>query len=135
VSAVPVPVGVSAMPPPLLPFASPAAAAPQNTPAQAANAARTGPNGGRVQQAQLVFHKDPEYPQIAKQSGAQGEVVLTAMIGVNGKVKDVKVLQGHPLLRNAAIAAVKQWVYKPTLLNGVPVEAETRITLKFVARP
>ena len=121
-----VPVGVSAMPPPLLTSAPPApAAAPQSTPAQAASTARTNPNGEQVQQAQLISRKDPEYPPIAKQSGAQGEVVLTATIGVDGKVKDVKVVSGHPLLRNAAMAAVKQWVYKPTILNGKPVESET----------
>jgi protein TonB len=129
----PIPVGVNTMPSPMLPSAPPAAV-PQNTPAQAANAARTGVNGGRVQPAQLITRKDPEYPAIAKQSGAQGEVVLSATIGVDGKVKDVKVLEGHPLLRNAAITAVKQWVYKPTLLNGVPVEAETRISLNFISR-
>jgi TonB family protein len=131
--SVPVPVGVNAMPP-LLTSASPVAAAPQSTPAQAANAAATSPNGGQVQQAQLIFHKDPEYPPIAKTSGAQGEVILTATIGVDGKVKDVKVVSGQPLLRNAAVAAVKQWVYKPTLLNGKPVESESRIVLHFVPR-
>jgi len=87
-----------------------------------------------VQQAQLLVRRDPEYPSIAKQAGAQGEVVLTAMIGLDGKVKDVKVVSGHPLLRNAAIAAVKQWVYRPTILNGTPIEAETRISLNFIAR-
>jgi protein TonB len=129
----PVPVGVSSMPAPVLASAPPAAA-PQGTPAQGANTARTNGDGSRVQQAQLISRKDPEYPQLAKQSGAQGEVVLAAMIGVDGKVKNVKVVSGPPLLRNAAIQAVKQWVYKPTLLNGKPIEAETRITLNFVTR-
>jgi len=132
--ASPVPVGVTSMPAPVLASTAPAGAAPQSAPAQAANSAGSKPNGGQVQQAQLISHKDPDYPPIARQSGAQGQVVVTAVIGADGKVKDVKVLQGHPLLRNAAIAAVKQWVYKPTLLNGVPVEAETRISLNFVAR-
>jgi protein TonB len=121
------------MPPPVL-GSAPAPAAPQSAPAKSANTAQAGLNGGQVQPARLISRTDPEYPQIAKQSGAQGEVVLTARIGVDGKVKDVKVESGNPLLRNAAIAAVKQWVYKPTLLNGVPVEAETRISLNFVAR-
>jgi TonB family protein len=84
--------------------------------------------------AQLISRKDPEYPVLAKQSRAQGEVILTATIGVDGKVKDVKVVSGHPLLRNAAVTAVKQWVYKATILNGKPVESETRITLNFVPR-
>jgi protein TonB len=131
VVSVPVPVGVNTMPPPPLSSAPPAAAAPQSASAPAANTA----SGGQVEQAQLIFHRNPEYPPIAKNSGAQGEVVLTATIGLDGKVKNVKVVSGHPLLRNAAIAAVKQWVYKPTRLNGVPVEAETRVSLNFVARP
>ena len=82
----------------------------------------------------MISRKDPAYPPLAKQSGAQGEVILTATIGVDGKVKDVKVVAGHPLLRNAAVAAVKQWVYKPTFLNGKPVESESRISLNFVPR-
>jgi protein TonB len=84
--------------------------------------------------AQLISRKDPEYPTLAKQSRAQGEVIVTAMIGADGKVKDVRVVSGHPLLRNAAVAAVKQWLYKPTMLNGKPVESETRISLNFVPR-
>ena len=130
----PVPVGVASMPPPMLGSApaAPAAVAP-SAPARSANAATKG-NGGQVQQAQLIHRTAPEYPAIARQSGAQGEVILTATIGVDGHVKDVKVVEGHPLLRNAAIAAVKQWVYKPTLLNGVATESETRISLNFVSQ-
>jgi protein TonB len=99
-----------------------------------ASTARTNTNGEKVQPAQLISRKDPEYPQIARQSGAQGEVILTATIGLDGRVKNLKVESGHPLLRNAAIAAVKQWVYTPTLLNGKPVESESRISLNFVPR-
>jgi protein TonB len=128
-------VGMNSMPPPLLPSASPPpAAASQSAPVQAATTARTNAGSGQVQQAQLVSRKNPDYPPLAKQAGAHGEVVLTAVIGVDGKVKDVKVVSGHPLLRNAAVAAVKQWVYKPTTLNGKPVESESRIVLNFVAR-
>jgi protein TonB len=127
-------VGMSAMPTPQLMSAPPAAAAPQSAPAQAANTARTNTSGQQVQQAQLVSRRNPEYPTLAKQAGAHGEVVLAVVIGVDGKVKDVKVVQGHPLLRNAAVAAVKQWVYKPTFLNGKPVESESRIVLNFVPR-
>jgi protein TonB len=128
-----VPVGVNSMPPPALASAPPAAA-PQAAPAQAANTAAASRNGGQVQPAKLISRTDPEYPQIARQSGAGGEVILTAMIGVDGKVKNVKVESGNPLLRSAAITAVKQWIYRPTLLNGKPIEAETRISLNFVAR-
>ena len=126
----PVPVGVSASPSPVLASVSPGMAAPQTSPARAG----TNTNGGQVQPAQLISRRDPEYPAIAKQSGAQGEVILTAVIGVDGKVKNVKVESGNPLLRSAAVEAVKHWVYKPTLLNGKPIEAETRISLNFVSR-
>ena len=128
-----VPVGVTAMPAPVS-LSGPAPAAPQSAPVQAASTARTIPNQGKVQQAELISRKDPAYPPLAKQSGAQGEVILTATIGVDGKVKDVQVVSGHPLLRSAAVAAVKQWVYRPTYLNGKPVESESRISLNFVPR-
>jgi protein TonB len=127
-----IPVGVTPMPAPVSLSALPAAAA--SAPVQAAGTARTIPNQGKVQQAELISRKDPAYPPLAKQSGAQGEVILTATIGVDGKVKDVQVVSGHPLLRSAAVAAVKQWVYRPTYLNGKPVESESRISLNFVPR-
>jgi protein TonB len=128
-------VGMNSMPPPLLTSASPApAAASQSAPVQAASAARTSTRSESVQQAQLISRKNPEYPSIAKQASAHGEVVLTAVIGVDGKVKEVKVVSGHPLLRNAAVTAVKQWVYSPTILNGKPVESESQIVLNFVPR-
>jgi TonB family protein len=128
-------VGMNSMPPPLLTSASLApAAASQSAPVQAVSTARTNTRSEQIQQAQLVSRRNPEYPPIAKQAGAHGEVVLTAVIGVDGKVKDVKVVSGHPLLRNAAVAAVKQWVYSPTILNGKPVESESRIVLNFMPR-
>jgi protein TonB len=128
-------VGMNSMPPPLLTSASPApAAASQSAPVQAASTARTNTRSESVQQAQLLSRRNPEYPPLARQASAHGEVVLTAVIGVDGKVKDVKVVSGHPLLRNAAVAAVKQWVYSPTILNGKPVESESRIVLNFVPR-
>jgi TonB family protein len=89
-------------------------------------------SGGQIQQAALLYKKDPEYPKIAKQTGAKGQVKLMATIGKDGKVKGVKVLSGHPMLQNAAMDAVWQWVYKPTLLNGAPVETETEIVINFL---
>ena len=88
--------------------------------------------GGQIQQAVLVSRKEPEYPKIAKQTGAKGVVTLNATIGKDGHIKAVKVVSGHPMLQNAAVEAVKQWIYKPTLLNGTPVETETQIMLNFV---
>ena len=88
--------------------------------------------GGQIVQAQLVRKVDPEYPKIARDSGAKGAVKLTATIGVDGKVKSVKALGGHPLLVRSATDAVMQWSYKPTMLNGQAVETQTEIVLNFV---
>jgi protein TonB len=88
--------------------------------------------GGQIQQAVLISKKDPEYPKLARQTGAKGAVKLTATVGKDGRVKSVKVISGHPMLQAAAIEAVKQWIYKPTLLNGQPVETDTEIQLNFV---
>jgi len=89
-------------------------------------------SGGQIQQAVLISKKDPEYPKLARQTGARGQVKLTATVGKDGHVKSVKVISGHPMLQAAAVDAVKQWVYKPTLLNGQAVETDTEIVLNFV---
>ena len=89
-------------------------------------------SGGIIQQAVLVLRKEPEYPKIAKQTGAKGLVTVAATIGKDGRIKAAKVISGHPMLANAARAAVLQWIYKPTLLNGQPVETETQIQLNFL---
>jgi TonB family protein len=89
-------------------------------------------SGGQIQQAVLIYRKDAEYPKIAKQTGAKGTVTLTATIGADGNIKKVKVVSGHPMLTSAAVEAVKQWRYRPTLLNGQPVETETQVLVNFV---
>ena len=88
--------------------------------------------GGNIQQAVLIYRKDAEYPKIAKQTGAKGTVTLSATIGADGTIKKVKVISGHPMLTGAAADAVKQWRYRPTLLNGQPVEAETVVLVNFI---
>lgn len=119
------------------PYVAPAAA-PAPPPAAApapANANRTttgAPAGGKISQATLLSSKQPEYPKLARQMGVKGTVEILASIGVDGHVKSVKVEKGHPLLVKAATDAVMQWVYKPTLLNGVPVPNDTHITLNFL---
>jgi len=107
---------------------APATAAPVST----SDVKAQSKSGGQIQQATLLYRKDPEYPKIAKQTGAKGQVKLLATIGKDGKVKAVKALSGHPMLQNAAMDAVRQWVYKPTLLNGVPVETETEVLINFL---
>ncbi len=105
---------------------APAPAAP--SPA-ASSSARS---GGQIQQAVLIYRKDAEYPKMAKQTGAKGVVKLNATIGTDGSIKKVTVVSGHPMLTGAAVEAVKQWRYRPTLLNGQPVEAETQVLVNFV---
>ena len=86
---------------------------------------------GDVQQAMLVSQPRPAYPPLAKQARVQGTVSLNAVIGKDGHVVNLSVISGHPLLIQAALDAVKDWVYKPTLLNGEPVEVFTQIDVNF----
>jgi len=88
--------------------------------------------GGNVQQARLVSQPRPVYPPLAKQTGLQGTVVLRALIGTDGAVREVQLVSGPYLLAQAAMDAVLQWRYQPTLLNGQPMEVETRITVIFM---
>ena len=82
----------------------------------------------------LINRIEPTYPPLAQQARIQGVVVLTAIIGKDGSVQRLQVVSGHPLLAPAAIAAVKQWRYKPFVLNGAPLEVETTITVTFHVR-
>ena len=95
-------------------------------------ASPTPKSGGQIQQAVLIYRKDAEYPKIARQTGAKGTVTLNATIGTDGNIKKVKVVSGHPMLTNAAVEAVKQWRYRPTLLNGQPVETDTQVLVNFM---
>jgi TonB family protein len=88
--------------------------------------------GGMIQQAVLISRKEPLYPQEAKRAGAHGAVVLNATIDKTGHVSAVRVVSGDPLLAQAAEDAVRQWIYRPTMLNGAAVETQTQITLNFV---
>jgi len=87
--------------------------------------------GGGVQQANLIRKVTPAYPPDAKEARIQGVVHLTAIIGKDGNIQSLEVVSGHPLLVQAAMDAVKQWEYKPTLLNGNPVEVITQIDVSF----
>ena len=84
-----------------------------------------------VAQGMLVHRVTPQYPTQARQQGIQGTVVLQAVIGKDGSVKNVKAVSGNSMLRQAAVDAVKQWKYKPYALDGEPVEADTEINVKF----
>ncbi len=79
----------------------------------------------------LIHRVEPTYPPLARQARIQGDVVLSAVIDTNGAIKNLQLVSGHPMLVPEAIAAVKQWRYKPYLLNGQPVEVETTIKVIF----
>ncbi|HSR08519.1 MAG TPA: TonB family protein [Bryobacteraceae bacterium] len=86
---------------------------------------------GTIQAATLIKRVSPEYPADAKAARIQGTVRFRALLGKDGTVKDLQLLSGHPMLVQAARDAVKQWVYRPTLLNGEPVEVQTQIDMNF----
>jgi protein TonB len=87
--------------------------------------------GGQIKEPKKLKTTVPVYPDIAKQARVQGVVILECTISPQGKVTNVNVLRGIPLLDAAAIEAVKQWVYTPTLLNGVPVPVIMTVTVNF----
>ncbi len=87
--------------------------------------------GGQVEMAKVIYKPSPEYPQLAKMARIQGTVRLEALISKDGTIQDLHAISGHPLLVPAAIAAVKQWRFQPTLLNGDPVEVSTEIDVVF----
>lgn len=86
---------------------------------------------GSAQAARLVTKVDPVYPDAARAAQIQGIVKFSAIIDKEGRVANLQVNSGHPLLVPAAIDAVKQWRYMPTLLNGEPVEVRTDIDVNF----
>lgn len=87
--------------------------------------------GGDIKEPRKIRNVAPIYPEEAQRAGVQGYVLMEALIGTDGSVRDAKVLGGEPLLTDAALTAVRQWVYTPTLLNGVPVEVLMNVTMHF----
>ena len=87
--------------------------------------------GGNVQAANLIHRVNPVYPPLARQARVQGVVVLEAVISKEGSIESLRVVAGHPLLNEAALDAVKQWKYRPTMLNGDAVEVITTVTVTF----
>lgn len=87
--------------------------------------------GGDVEAARLTHEVLPAYPKLAKSARIEGTVRFSATIAADGTVKDLTVLSGQPLLIGAAEDAVKQWIYRPTYLNGRPVEIITEINVNF----
>ena len=84
-----------------------------------------------VSTGMLVRKVPPSYPPLARQARIQGTVILQATISKEGSIENLQLISGHPMLAPAAIEAVKQWKYKPYLLNGEPVEVETQVQVNF----
>lgn len=85
----------------------------------------------QLQMAMLLRKVTPAYPPLARSAGISGVVRLVGTIGRDGTIQNLQVVSGNPLLTQAALDAVRQWVYKPTLLNGVPVEVIAPIEVNF----
>lgn len=85
-----------------------------------------------IQAARLTHRVQPDYPAIARQAGVSGKVRLKAIVSTEGSIEQLNVLSGHPLLIPAAVSAVKQWRYRPTLLNGKAVQVVTDIEVNFI---
>src|SRR6201997_2245202 len=84
-----------------------------------------------VSQGLLVRKVNPAYPPLARQARIQGQVMLQAVISKDGSIENLRLISGHPMLAPAAIEAVKQWRYKPYMLNGEPVAVETQVQVNF----
>jgi len=87
--------------------------------------------GGNVQAATLINQVMPQYPMIARTAHVSGTVVLHAVVGKDGTIKELEYVSGPPLLMKSAMDAVKEWRYRPALLNGEPVEVDTTINVVF----
>jgi protein TonB len=87
--------------------------------------------GGQIREPRKVRHVSPAYPDIARTAKIQGVVILECTISPKGRVEGVQVLRGVPTLDEAAVEAVKQWVYTPTLVNGEPVAVVLTVTVQF----
>lgn len=117
------------LPAPVIP--PPKAAPPETAPKPAPAVTPRLRIGGIVQAAKILRQASPIYPPLAKQARISGIVRLQALISREGTVESLQVLSGHPLLVPAALDAVRQWLYRPTLLNGDPVEVLTEIEVHF----
>ena len=88
-----------------------------------------------ISQGLLIHKVQPQYPKDARKKGIQGMVVLQALIGKDGTIRNLHVISGPPELTTSALKAVQQWVYKPYLLDGKAVEVETTINVNYAMQP
>jgi len=116
------PAVVAAPPPPPEPVATPIVKAPPVIRVR---------QGGLVKPAQVIHRVEPKYPEMALKMRLAGTVELEGVIGVDGRLRELKIIKAHPLFAKAALDAVSQWVYEPTTLNGDPVEVIAPILVTF----
>jgi len=90
------------------------------------------PRISRMMEGNLIYRPQPVYPPLARSARVQGSVFLRAIISREGTIENLQVLSGHPMLVHAALDAVRQWRYRPYMLNGEPVEVETQVTVNFL---
>jgi protein TonB len=112
-------------------IARPVERAPEAAPAPVPAAPMRVRLGGIVKDAVVIHRVEPTYPDLARRARIGGEVRLEGVIGTDGRMRELKVLSGHPLLTKAALDAVSQWLYRPTTLNGEPVEVIAPIVVTF----
>jgi protein TonB len=85
-----------------------------------------------MMEGMLIRRVQPVYPTPARNARIQGKVLLQAIISREGKIEQLQVISGHPMLVSAALDAVRQWRYRPYVLNGEAVDVETQVTVNFV---
>ena len=90
------------------------------------------PRVSAMMQGNLIRRVEPLYPSVAKIAGVQGTVLIKALISADGRIEQARIISGSPLLSPAALEAIKQWRYRPYILNGGAIEVETEITVNFV---
>ena len=99
-----------------------------NTPSEDKSAVRL---TGDMESPKLIKKVDPEYPYIASAARIQGQVIIEALTDIDGKVKETRIISGHPMLRESAISAVKHWIYEPYYMNGIPKPVIFTVTVTF----
>ena len=103
-------------------------------PPQVHPAVSTSPRISRSMQGYLIRRVEPRYPDVARTVGLEGAVHIRAVISTEGKIEQAQIISGSPLFSKAALDAIRQWRYRPYLLNDKPVEVETEITVNFYLR-
>jgi periplasmic protein TonB len=103
----------------------------ENEPAPPPSLLPAVPASKEIREPRLISSTHPAYPAMAKQTGVQGKVDVSAQVGVNGSVTNVKVISGPMLLREAAVDAVQRWKYSPELIDGKPAAAQITVSVEF----